>query len=570
MYFPVQAKAALFLLASSFFGGFFVATKINQYIFEKSKGKGGGGEEKDREGNEGKKKKGQIAQEEKEEKQGQEGEGQEEEEQGEEGDGEGLKSGAELKGRSAMRFLAGKSVRRNPGPNDPDYAYYVTRGIMGEGKAARFAVRAWFLRKGELCVTNGQGVADCMEFRIITGVPIEGGPDIELSPAQVKKIVQQADWKAKLARQKARAKARAEAEAKGIPYKETGEPEDMTLVDVEDPTMRPAVTGEPVGLMVVGDRALPIIKGNLINFPPFVPTVDDPRLSRTAELAQGAPVEEKPPEAPKPAPPKVAAKAERQPKGFAAPTGRTSSFETPKAADRNAVQKTAVKEEEAKPVPVTEPPVQGAEAWSRMLAKPLAPAGAQPGKSQPFLAYLDSEGRFMQLVRVGTAPFEVTLTMSTWSWRDERICINGLQETRGATAGRRAAERPVTVEKVVTNCFVPSVAGQASNLLNFRNEKLNVVGPEFLNPPPPPVLEPYGPYRPAAFTGVASEVTSSGVAPLAAAASGKIAPVVSKQKGEGVTPVVAKQNGPGVTSLALLWQIFEVHDIFGIPEIHIA
>ena len=44
LYFPVQAKAALFLLASSFFGGFFVATKINQYMFEKSKGKGGGGQ----------------------------------------------------------------------------------------------------------------------------------------------------------------------------------------------------------------------------------------------------------------------------------------------------------------------------------------------------------------------------------------------------------------------------------------------------------------------------------------------------------------------------------------------
>ena len=289
MYFPPQVKVAGFLLLASGIGGFFVATKVTEYFFEKTKGKGGGGKENERETGEGKQKAGQNGQKDKEEKESEDSDGENEEENGDEGPGgEGANmAGDTLFGRAALRYVIGKSIRRNPGPYSPLYTYYVGRGLLGEGTSGRFSVRSWSLRNGQLCQTDPQGPLDCVSFKVIIGVPAEGNPDVEMTPKQVAKLVATAELKAKKARIAAEAKELEEAEKAGKtiePKDKKAEPkEDTSVLTMAMQEERPPVYGEQVATLIVGERGFPIIKGNLINFPAFLPSIDDPKIAKAGD-----------------------------------------------------------------------------------------------------------------------------------------------------------------------------------------------------------------------------------------------------------------------------------------------
>ena len=618
MYIHPRIKVALFLLLAGNVGGFALATKLTQYFFEKSQaGKGGGNDQTVMESDEGGdgKKKGKVN-----EDDGGDGEGDSKQRDNDDLANEGedkIKVGEVIDGGTAVRYLIGKSIRLNPGEQPARYSYHVARSLMGEGLPGQFSVRSWVRRQNMLCEATKQGLLDCNKITIVVGVPkgheygdekltakeakavaakakviakgtkaIQAKADEELiqkidaakaalddakdgsnsvigrlasakEAAGKVKTISQAAVKSVAAHQlsleekKAAQEALAARIAESIPLDENGN------------VKRKPAFGEQIATLVIGDEAFPILKGNLIGFPSFVPSVDkvrpraeasddDDGSSKPKTDAKDAPTKDAggkdsaaKPAAPQPAPapqpvpsapsqiqpavasappppapappstPKGSRNGFEQPKGqntFQDPQSKIAGFAPPKAIDKK-----------FKSVNDVEPGVTGQSALDRLFGKALVPPNFKPNKLPPYLGFFEKDGNFLQITRDWTAPFEALVTITKWAMRDGRLCLTGAPTgipvaPPGETPAPASASFPPPAAKPApkkagkpgatpkpplargTGCIVPQVMGNdETNIVSIKGEKLTIASTIELPNLDSLKVESYGPFRPNGF-----------------------------------------------------------------------
>jgi hypothetical protein len=450
VYIHPRMKVAAFLLASSFIGGFFLATEVTQYVFEKHKENpsgGGGGERdgKERDGNG--KKKGQQGDGDK----AAEGKGDRQEEAGAATDD---KSRAADDVDAAVRYLVDKTIRLNPGQQPPRYSYHAMRGLFGQGDADRFSLRTWSTRGQNLCETQQRGEIDCRQLTIIIGSPNGAGAlgsenrDVAMTPEEVRAFVEQARKSATLAQKRAADKAI----VKGDVSYAGG---DVLRMDGDAP--REFADGEQMALLVIGEHAFPVLKGNLIAFPDYIPSIDKAPAPKPATTPVVPSV--------KTATPVAAALASVGPPKRTVEKPKATGFSDPKSIGLGfgaPPQKIARSFQAANDS--RDAGVSGALAWESLVARPLIPTGRKPVGPPPYVGFFQADGRFLQLTRDRETPLEIIVAASAWTFADGKLCYAA------------AADKPVDSPKGGrTICVAPSLSGaNISNLVNFRGDTLAI------------------------------------------------------------------------------------------------
>jgi len=75
--------------------------------------------------------------------------------------------GLVVTGAEAINYLAGNTLRREAPGQAPRFAYFASRGVMGEGDERSFTARRWERERPELCETGPAGETLCRSVSIL-------------------------------------------------------------------------------------------------------------------------------------------------------------------------------------------------------------------------------------------------------------------------------------------------------------------------------------------------------------------------------------------------------------------
>jgi hypothetical protein len=206
--------------------------------------------------------------------------------------------------------------------------------------------------------------------------------------------------------------------------------------------------GALIGTIAADDTRYLVLKGNVAGFPDYIPTLDEGRLPDVTPDA----VATRLPDAP------------ARKSGFVE-VAATSGF---KVANSGA----AALEGSASEAP--ERQASGSAAMEDLRGRLLRGGRLLRDQTPARLAWLRTDGTFMQIMREEDRPFEVRLKLSPWKASGERFC----REKPGVAGRGKAANQP---PKPVEECLVPKLGGITSNLTNDSGEKL-ILYPK-LDPP---------------------------------------------------------------------------------------
>ena len=157
----------------------------------------------------------------------------------------------------------------------------------------------------------------------------------------------------------------------------------------------------------------------------------------------------------------------------------------------------------------------GKAALDAMLEQTMAPIGFKPSKLPPYLGFFEKDGRFLQITRDWTAPFEAIVNVTTYAMRDGRLCISGSlgaayapppepkpaqvnPKAKPAAVGKLGQTKPKPAGPI--GCVIPQIfANDETNIANLRGERL-LVGANIELPNVDSLkIERFGPFRPKGF-----------------------------------------------------------------------
>ena len=567
---PSHVKVAALLLFASSIGGFALASTLTEYVFEKHHpAKGGGNDnavkeakEDSEDGKKGKKKS--------------DDDDDDDDDDAEKGDSPESGSGEDryhaadvLDGGTAVKYLVGKTIRLNPGVQPPRYSYHVARNLMGAGVAARFVVHTWARRQNMLCEGTPQGLFDCNMITVVVGPPKNEG-DIALTPKEVAALKAKAivtvkgaqaikgaaeddlqlrlshagdnlansadasnsafDRIAAAEQAVGSLKSMTESAVKALAAAELTYNEKRAaqaalaerisssiLADQDGKPQRKPVNGEQIATLIIGEQAFPILKGNMLGFPAFIPSIDKPNDAKSADTAASNVAKQPPaPAAPAPVAATVAAApaATKAPSPPVAKAGFTppkpaASFRDPVAKEAGFAAPKAVERRSFKSVNEGgDPGLTGKPAFDKLIGKTMVAYGFKPSKTPPYLGFFEPDGHFIQITRDPFMPFEATVFMTGWAFMDGKLCITGALAPPAPVAepapkpspGKLKAPSPVKDKPQPGSCIIPQVSGNdETNIVNIKGEKL-IVGANIELPSSATMkIERFGPFRPTGF-----------------------------------------------------------------------